>query len=155
MATKRLLTAFLATTIPLSSAASTPGAKPILGYNSYNDVACSPNATWMSATIRALSAKGLVDLGYTTFQPDCGWQGYERTADGSITYDASRFPEGMQPVADEARAYGMRFGLYTDQGVFSCDTEPGARIGSLGYEEVDAEYFKSLGVEYMKVSPMK
>lgn len=59
----------------------------------------------------------------------------------------------MQPIADMARAYGMKFSLYTDQGVHSCDTEvPGRRIGSLGFEEIDAQYFAQLGVEYVKVS---
>lgn len=142
--------ALLATT---PAASSIPGAKPILGYNSYNDVACSPNATWLSQTIHALDAKGLIDAGYTYFQPDCGWQGFERLPNNSITYDESRFPNGIQPIADEARAHGMKFSLYTDQGVHSCDTEvPGRRIGSLGYEEEDARMFEMWGVEYVKVS---
>lgn len=50
------------------STASTPLSKPILGYNSYNDVACVPNSTWMEATINAMDANGLRDAGYTYFQ---------------------------------------------------------------------------------------
>ena len=44
-------------------------------------------------------------------------------------------------------------GLYTDQGVHSCDTVvPGRRVGSLGFEREDARVFAGWGVGYMKVS---
>lgn len=84
----RLVTLGSVTALAMAALAvnTSPGAKPILGYNSYNDVLCSPNATWMEATIKALDSKGLIDAGYTYFQPDCGWQGFNRTENGSITY---------------------------------------------------------------------
>ncbi|KAI6793790.1 putative alpha-galactosidase [Hortaea werneckii] len=152
-----LLTPLLATpslqTPPPKTPTTTPaGRKPILGYNSYNDIGCSPNSTYMLSTLSALTTSGLQGAGYNTFQIDCGWQGYSRLPNGSITYDSSAFPEGIWPISHAAREMGYVFGLYTDQGVHSCDTVvPGRRSGSLGYERVDAEMFAMWGVGYMKV----
>ncbi|KAI7464152.1 carbohydrate-binding module family 35 protein, partial [Hortaea werneckii] len=128
------------------------GRKPVLGYNSYNDIGCSPNSTYMLSTLSALTTSGLQAAGYNTFQIDCGWQGYERLPNGSITYDAVAFPDGIWPISHAAREMGYVFGLYTDQGRFSCDTVvPGRRQGSLGHEREDAGMFAGWGVGYMKV----
>lgn len=93
--------------------------QPILGYNSYNDVACSPNSTWMESTIQALASKGFLDLGFNHFQVDCGWQAFERTANGSLTYDPDAFPDGISPLSQLASNLGMQWSMYTDQGVGS------------------------------------
>lgn len=93
---------------------------PILGYNSYNDVAYSPNETWMEASMNALASRKLVDLGYKYFQFDCGWQGFERLPNGSLTYDAEAFPNGIYPLSQLARSLGMVWSMYTDQGVSEC-----------------------------------
>lgn len=43
--------------------------------------------------------------------------------------------------------------MYTDQGVYSCDTKsPATRVGSLGHEREDALQFAGWNVAYMKVS---
>lgn len=128
---------------------------PILGYNSYNDVGCSPNGTWMEASINAMADRAFVDLGYEYFQVDCGWQGFERQTNGSLTYDASTFPDGIKPLSDLARARGMKWSMYTDQGIYSCDTRQlpeQLRPGSLGYETEDAAIFAAWNTEYVKVS---
>ncbi|GAB1731360.1 hypothetical protein NU195Hw_g5234t1 [Hortaea werneckii] len=137
---------------PTTSSTSTARRKPILGYNSYNDIGCSPNSTYLLSTLTALTTSGLQEAGYTTFQIDCGWQGYERLPNGSITYDADAFPDGIMPISHAARERGFVLGLYTDQGVHSCDTVvPGRRVGSLGFEREDARVFAGWGVGYMKV----
>ncbi|KAF4501814.1 Alpha-N-acetylgalactosaminidase precursor [Fusarium agapanthi] len=76
------------------------GAKPVMGYNSYNDVVCSPNQTYTHDTITAMKQKGFVDLGYTMFQIDCGWFSKERAANGSLTYDNQTFPDGISPLSN-------------------------------------------------------
>ncbi|KAI7265466.1 putative alpha-galactosidase [Hortaea werneckii] len=135
-----------------TATSSTAGRKPILGYNSYNDIGCSPNSTYLLSTLSALTTTGLQAAGYNTFQIDCGWQGYERLPNGSITYDPVAFPDGIMPISHAAREMGFVFGLYTDQGRYSCDTIVlGRRQGSLGYEREDAEMFAGWGVGYMKV----
>ncbi|CZT16078.1 related to Alpha-N-acetylgalactosaminidase precursor [Ramularia collo-cygni] len=126
------------------------GRTPVLGFNTYNDIACSPNQTYISATLDAFKTKGLLAAGYKYFQLDCGWQGFERQANGSITYDASVFPQGIAPLSKKARDLGYQWSMYTDQGVNSCDTIPG-RPGSLGFEEQDAAQFAAWNVAYMKI----
>ncbi|KAF2155860.1 carbohydrate-binding module family 35 protein [Myriangium duriaei CBS 260.36] len=123
-----------------------------MGYNSYNDVACSPNSTWMETTIQAVADKGFSKLGYKFFQIDCGWQGYERQENGSLTYDATNFPDGIKPLSEMAIKLGLRWAMYTDQGVNSCDTNTvKLRPGSLGYEIEDALQFAGWNAELIKV----
>jgi alpha-galactosidase len=44
--------------------------------------------------------------------------------------------------------------MYTNQGVYSCDTEtPAIRQGSLGHEREDALQLAGWNVAYMKVGP--
>lgn len=129
------------------------GRKPVLGFNTYNDVGCSPNQTYVSSTMNALVDKGFLDAGYNHFQVDCGWQAYERQSNGSIAYDADVFPDGIAPLSKKAIDLGFKWSMYTDQGVYSCDTKtPATRQGSLGYEQQDALQLAAWNVEYMKVS---
>lgn len=125
---------------------------PFLGYNSYNDIGCSPNETYMRDTMNAMVEKGFLNAGYEYFQVDCGWQGYERDKSGAINYDAEAFPNGIAPLSKLAHEKGFKWGMYTDQGKYSCDTRTDKlRPGSLGHEEADAAVFKSWHVDYVKV----
>ncbi|KAB8345820.1 hypothetical protein FH972_022875 [Carpinus fangiana] len=128
------------------------GQTPILGFNTYNDVACSPNSTYVEDTINALAAKGFASYGYRYFQVDCGWQGFQRLDNGSITYDESVFPGGIKPLSDLAISKGFQWSMYTDQGLNACDTlTDKLRPGSLGYETEDAAMFRAWNAEYVKV----
>lgn len=124
---------------------------PMMGYNTYNDVVCSPNTTWTQNTINALKDRGFLAAGYNYFQIDCGWQGYNRSPNGSITYDSANFPTGIQPLSDLARSKGFKWSMYTDQGVYACDTSSRHRPGSLNYEEKDAAMFAQWNTDYVKV----
>lgn len=128
------------------------GRTPVMGFNTYNDVGCSPNQTHVYKTMDALVEKGFLDAGYTFFQVDCGWQGYDRQENGSITYDADSFPDGIASLSKAAIDKGFRWSMYTNQGIYSCDTEtPAIRQGSLGHEKEDALQLAGWNVEYMKV----
>ena len=47
----------------------------------------------------ALKATGLSDLGYVYINADDCWIAENRTADGKLTHDVSRFPRGMAWLA--------------------------------------------------------
>lgn len=129
------------------------GRTPVMGFNTYNDVGCSPNQTHVYKTMDALVEKGFLDAGYSFFQVDCGWQGYDRQKNGSITYDADSFPDGIASLSDAAIEKGFKWSMYTNQGVYSCDTEtPAIRQGSLNHEVEDALQLAAWNVQYMKVS---
>ena len=125
-----------------------------MGYNTYNDVACSPNATHLTTTINAFVSQGFPDAGYTYFQLDCGWasrDGLRNATTGALAYNAEWFPDGIQPLSDLARSKGLKWSMYSDAGVKMCDTTaPSPVAGSLGFEMVDAMQFAEWGTEYLK-----
>ncbi|KAF5591709.1 alpha-n-acetylgalactosaminidase precursor [Fusarium pseudocircinatum] len=127
------------------------GAKPVMGYNSYNDVVCSPNQTYMHDTITAMKKKGFVDLGYTMFQIDCGWFSKERAANGSLTYDNQTFPDGISPLSKYAISQGMQWGMYTGATPYQCMPEyvkdwPASQY----HEKADALQFAGWNTVYVK-----
>ena len=52
----------------------------------------------------------------------------------------------MKAVADQIHGLGMKFGMYSSAGVFTCGRYP----GSLGYEKQDADLWASWDVDYIK-----
>lgn len=83
-------------------------------------------------------------------QIDCGWAAKNRQANGSIAYDTSNFPDGIAPLSKLAISKGFKWSMYTDEGVYACDTGA-TRAGSKGYEKQDAAQFAGWNVAYMKV----
>jgi alpha-galactosidase len=62
------------------------------------------------------------ELGLEMFHIDAGWfRGV-----GDWYPDAKKFPRGLQPIADEAHARGLKFGLWVDWTQAALDTSPGA-----------------------------
>ncbi|KAI0876252.1 alfa-D-galactopyranosidase/beta-L arabinopyranosidase [Hypoxylon argillaceum] len=127
---------------------------PVMGWNSYNQVACSPTEAGITAAINSLASRGFVAAGYKYFQVDCGWasrDGLRNATTGALKIDLDRFPNGLSPLSNLARSKGMKWSMYSDAGVRMCDTQtPSPVAGSLGYEAADADLFKSLNTEYVK-----
>ncbi|KAI0490187.1 alfa-D-galactopyranosidase/beta-L arabinopyranosidase [Xylaria cf. heliscus] len=127
---------------------------PVMGWNSYNQMACSPNEAKITAAINSLTARGFVDAGYKFFQVDCGWASRDaqrNATTGALKIDFDRFPNGLLPLSNLARSKGMKWSMYSDAGVRMCDTQvPSPVSGSLGNEAADANLFKSLNTEYVK-----
>ncbi|KAI1360451.1 glycoside hydrolase superfamily [Xylaria arbuscula] len=127
---------------------------PVLGWNSYNQLACSPDELSITEAINSLANRGFVNAGYTFFQLDCGWasrDGQRNATSGALKIDLDSFPNGLLPLSDLARSKGMKWSMYSDAGYRMCDTQaPSPVLGSLGNEAVDADLFKSLNAEYVK-----
>ncbi|KAK2593103.1 hypothetical protein QQS21_009193 [Conoideocrella luteorostrata] len=127
---------------------------PVMGWNSYNLMACSPHDQGLRATINALADRGFVKAGYNLFQVDCGWasrDGQRNATTGALKVNPDWFPNGLEPLSDLARSKGMQWAMYSDAGARMCDTQvPGPVLGSLGYEAVDADFFKMLNTTYLK-----
>ncbi|KAF3009962.1 hypothetical protein E8E13_011226 [Curvularia kusanoi] len=127
---------------------------PVLGWNSYNQMSCSPNQDKITKTINALADRGFVTAGYKYFQIDCGWasrDGQRNATNGAIKVDTTAFPNGLKPLSDLARSKGMKWTMYSDAGVRMCDPQsPSPVLGSLGHEAADADFFKTLNTEYLK-----
>uniref|UniRef100_A0A7N2LR48 Alpha-galactosidase n=1 Tax=Quercus lobata TaxID=97700 RepID=A0A7N2LR48_QUELO len=66
---------------------------------------------------------------------------------GNLLPRNSTFPSGIKGVADYVHSKGLKLGIYSDSGYYTCSR---AMLGSLGHEEQDAKTFASRGVDYLK-----
>ena len=89
--------------------------------------------------------KGLVDAGYVYLNIDDCWHG-QRDSLGFIHEDPEKFPSGMKALGDFLHSKGIKFGIYSDAGDFTCACYSGSR----GHEYQDALTYASWGVDYLK-----
>jgi alpha-galactosidase len=137
-----------------ASAQTFSGKTPPMGYNSYNQLSCSPTDATITAAINGMADRGFVAAGYNLFGIDCGWasrDGKRNATNGALAVDLKAFPRGLKPLSDLARSRGLQWSMYSDAGVRMCDPQvPSPVLGSLGHEAADADFFKSLGTVYVK-----
>lgn len=119
---------------------------PQMGWNSWNFFRCYINETVIKETADALVATGLAELGYNYVNIDDCWSELERDAEGKMTPDSIAFPSGMKALSDYVHAKGLRLGIYSDAGIYTCQSRP----GSLKHEHDDAALFASWGIDYLK-----
>ncbi|KAJ4720215.1 Alpha-galactosidase [Melia azedarach] len=119
---------------------------PQMGWNSWNFFACNINETVIQETADALISTGLAELGYVYVNIDDCWSASTRDLKGQLVPDPKTFPSGIKALADYIHGKGLKLGIYSDAGVFTCQVRP----GSLYHERDDAEAFASWGVDYLK-----
>lgn len=119
---------------------------PPMGWNSWNHFGCDVSEQLIRETADAMVSSGLRDAGYQYVVIDDCWQ-VARDSAGTITADPQRFPSGIKALADYVHAKGLKFGIYTDAGLKTCQGRP----GSYGYEAQDAGTYAAWGVDYVKV----
>ncbi|XP_052185604.1 alpha-galactosidase 3 [Diospyros lotus] len=118
---------------------------PQMGWNSWNFFACKINETVIKEAADALVSTGLADLGYVYVNIDDCWSAPQRK-EGQLVPDPKTFPSGIKALADYVHEKGLKLGIYSDAGTFTCQVRP----GSLYYESGDAELFASWGIDYLK-----
>ncbi|GLJ14357.1 hypothetical protein SUGI_0231940 [Cryptomeria japonica] len=119
---------------------------PQMGWNSWNFFACAINETVIRETADALVSTGLADLGYVYVNIDDCWSSIIRNSKGDLEPDKTTFPSGIKALSDYVHAKGLKLGIYSDAGIFTCQVRP----GSIGHENRDAELFASWGIDYLK-----
>lgn len=123
------------------------GITPPMGWNSWNHFNCKIDEKTIKETADALVATGLVKLGYEYVNIDDCWAEINRDEKGTLVAKKSTFPSGIKALADYVHSKGLKLGIYSDAGYFTCSkTMP----GSLGHEEKDAKTFASWGIDYLK-----
>jgi alpha-galactosidase len=115
-----------------------------MGWNTWNKFACDINEKLIYDSIDALNKSGLIELGYNYLNLDDCWQ-IARDSNGVIQVDPN-FPNGIKQLVDYAHSKGLKFGLYSDGGNYTCQLRP----GGYGYEEIDAKTYAEWGVDYLK-----
>lgn len=118
---------------------------PQMGWDNWNFAGCDVNEDLLLQTATKMVDIGLRDVGYNyVILDDCWSDG--RYDNGSLRPDFNKFPNGMADVADQLHSMGLKFGMYSSAGSYTC-----ARYaGSLGHEQDDANSFASWGVDYLK-----
>ncbi|KAK4433510.1 Alpha-galactosidase 3 [Sesamum alatum] len=119
---------------------------PQMGWNSWNFFKCDINETVIKETADALIATGLANLGYNYVNIDDCWSEPTRDLEGKMVPDSKAFPSGIKALADYVHSKGLKLGIYSDAGAFTCQVRP----GSLFHESDDAKLFASWGVDYLK-----
>ena len=119
---------------------------PPMGWDGWNRFGCTTTETLIEEMADALVSSGMRDTGYEYIIIDDCWQ-LGRDPDGIILADPLRFPKGIRVVADYVHARGLKLGIYTDAGYYTCQGRP----GSFGHERQDAETYASWGVDYLKI----
>ena len=118
---------------------------PPMGWNSWNKFACDVNETLIKEMADAMVNTGMRDAGYRYIIIDDCWQ-IARDEKGNIVPDPDRFPSGIKALSDYVHAKGLKFGLYSDAGEYTCQHRPGSK----GNELQDAMQYAAWGVDYLK-----
>jgi alpha-galactosidase len=144
-----LATALLALTCSLFAQENTVSKglalTPPMGWNTWNKFACNVSDELVRGMADAMVKSGMKDASYQYVVIDDCWQ-VARDANGNIVVDPQRFPNGMKAVADYVHSLGLKFGIYSDAGTFTCQKRP----AGLGHEYQDARTYASWGVDYLK-----
>lgn len=119
---------------------------PPMGWNSWNAFGCNIDEEIIRGNAKAMVQKGMREAGYEYLIVDDCWQAPARDENGDLVADPKRFPGGMKALADYVHSLGLKFGIYSDAGPWTCKGLP----GSYGNEERDAQVFASWGVDYLK-----
>ncbi|KAG6407640.1 hypothetical protein SASPL_130636 [Salvia splendens] len=122
-------------------------ATPPMGWNSWNHFGCFIDEKMIRETADALVSTGLAKLGYKFVNIDDCWAEISRDEKGSLVPKNSTFPSGIKALADYVHSKGLKLGIYSDAGYFTCSKK---MPGSLGHEEHDAKTFASWGIDYLK-----
>ncbi len=124
---------------------------PPMGWNSWNVFHENINETQIKQIADAMVSSGMKDAGYQYINLDDNWMAARQN--GKMMVDRSRFPNGIDGLADYIHGLGLKLGIYGDRGVETChnyNNRITKNSGSYGHEEDDAKTFASWGVDYLK-----
>eukprot|EP00038_Savillea_parva_P028759 m.66863 g.66863 ORF g.66863 m.66863 type:complete len:558 (+) comp8393_c0_seq1:219-1892(+) len=120
---------------------------PPMGYNTWYDYTGSFTESDLKECVDAFVRLDLKSYGYNYWNLDDLWVATERYPNGSFYADPTKFPsKTLRPLADYVHSKGLLFGAYTDRGTKQC----GPGVGSLGYEDIDAQTFADWQIDYLK-----
>ncbi|MBN2341653.1 MAG: glycoside hydrolase family 27 protein [Deltaproteobacteria bacterium] len=130
------------------------GATPPMGWNSWNTFACNGlNESVVRATADAFISSGMAAAGYQYVNLDDCWMDGRDSTTGRLKWDTSSFPSGIPALAEYIHSLGLKIGIYTTPNHLTCTGLYGndpRRVGSLGYEDIDAQTFAEWGIDYLK-----
>jgi len=93
-----------------------------------------------------MKSLGLIDVGYKHYNLDDCWAVKNRSAEGLLVPDPAKFPSGFNNFTSQLHRLGLKAGIYSDSGWFTCAGYP----GSFQHEESDVKQFTNWGFDYLK-----
>ena len=128
---------------------------PPMGWNSWNCFAGAVSADRVKRAADAMVKSGLINHGWTYINVDDFWQNHRDSKDPTLQgpfrdtngfiVPNSRFPD-MKGLADYIHALGLKAGLYSSPGPWTC----GGCTGSWRHEQQDAQTYARWGFDYLK-----
>ncbi|HUN30465.1 MAG TPA: hypothetical protein VMU95_00480 [Trebonia sp.] len=146
--------ATVAPAAPVAHASPAPfGQLPVMGYNTWYQYDAGATQSDVLEQADFLVGSGLAAAGYDTVNLDDGWMATARTSNGSLTWNTTRFPNGIPWLASQIHALGLKFGIYEAIGTRTCQGLPGSggTTASSNYYAQDAQTFASWGVDFVKI----
>lgn len=127
---------------------------PRMGWNSWFTVgdAIGPSQTLIEEVADAFVTNGLVNAGYKYVVIDCSWIASgrgSRDVNGNLIPDATRWPLGMQAVANYVHSKGLLMGGYSDIGASGYGSP--AQIGGFKFYQQDADQYAAWGWDFIKI----
>ncbi len=120
---------------------------PPMGFNTWNTFGSRIDESLIRESADAMADNGLLEAGYQYLVIDDCWSEYLRDPETSrLVPSRTKFPSGIKAVADYVHGKGLKFGIYSCDGIRTCGDYP----GSFDHEFLDAETFASWGVDYLK-----
>lgn len=119
---------------------------PPMGWSSWNTFRNHIDEKLIEETADAMLKTGLADAGYKYVNLDDCWHSSLRDENGKLQGDLVRFSSGIETLSEKIHNKGLKIGLYSSNGDFTCEDLP----ASLGNEKVDAKTFVDWGVDYFK-----
>ena len=121
---------------------------PYMGWDTYFALGGRYSEATVLREASELLTLGLARRGYRYVWLDVGWWQGARRADGHIEVSSAQWPHGLAWLTHTLHDAGLKVGLYTDAGANGCG---GARQGSYGHYQQDANTFAQLGFDAVKV----
>ncbi|PYH75818.1 glycoside hydrolase [Aspergillus uvarum CBS 121591] len=147
--THLLLTLLTITTPHTTATTNNPSTLPTppMGFNNWSRFMCDLNETLFVTTAAAMQTTGLQAAGYTRLNLDDCWMETARLANNTLTWNTTKFPQGIPWLATHLRSLNFSLGIYQDAGNATCGGYP----GSYGHEALDAATFAAWGIDYLKL----
>ncbi|KAM9124909.1 alpha-N-acetylgalactosaminidase-like isoform 2-T2 [Pangshura tecta] len=95
-----------------------------------------------------MAEDGWKELGYEYVNLDDCWSAKERDSQGRLQPDPDRFPSGIKALADYIHSKGLKFGIYSDMGNYTCMGYPGTTLDTI---DTDAKTFAEWEVDMLKL----
>jgi alpha-galactosidase len=136
-----------------SASASAFGLLPVMGYNTWYQYGAGATESDVLQQARYLVSSGLAAAGYDAVNLDDGWMASARTSSGALTWNTTRFPDGIPYLASQIHALGLKFGIYEAIGTQTCQKLPGSggTTAADNHYAQDAQTFKDWGVDFVKI----